>query len=163
MTHADIVSLLERHRDAFKRRDADELAACFSERGSLVSPAHGVVEGRKPIADVYRYWFTAFPDLQVTWDQPIVDGDRAAIFWAFAGTSHGPFFGAVGAGSRIELKGAAEYVFGDDGITSLQYIYDFSAATYPVGTVFDSATGVVHYSVGTAKIAPIVVGDLVAK
>ncbi len=135
MTHADIVSLLERHRDAFKRRDADELAACFSERGSLVSPAHGVVEGRKPIADVYRYWFTAFPDLQVTWDQPIVDGDRAAIFWAFAGTSHGPFFGAVGAGSRIELKGAAEYVFGDDGITSLQYLYDFSAILVKTGVL----------------------------
>ena len=135
MTRADIVSLLERHRDAFKRRDADALAACFDEAGSLVSPAHGVVEGRKPIADVYRYWFTAFPDLQVTWDEPIVDGHRAAIFWAFAGTSHGPFFGAVGAGSRIELKGAAEYLFSDTGIASLQYIYDFSGILVKTGVL----------------------------
>ena len=135
MTRADIVSLLERHRDAFKRRDADALAACFDEAGSLVSPAHGVVDGRGAIADVYRYWFTAFPDLQVTWDEPIVDGHRAAIFWAFAGTSHGPFFGAVGAGSRIELKGAAEYLFSDTGIASLQYIYDFSGILVKTGVL----------------------------
>ena len=89
MTRAEILSLLEEHRDAFKRRDADRLAAAHDEDGSFESPAHGVVTGRKSILEVYRYWFTAFPDLQLTWDEPIVDGNRAAIFWLFAGTSHG--------------------------------------------------------------------------
>ena len=77
--------------------------------GTFESPAHGVVTGRAAIADVYRYWFTAFPDLQITWDEALIDGDRAAVFWRFAGTSRGPFFGVVGAGSRVELRGAAEY------------------------------------------------------
>ncbi len=96
MTRADIVALLERHRDAFKRRDAEALAADFAETGVWEGPAHGVVEGRARILEIYNYWFNAFPDLQITWDAPLVDGDRAATFWKFAGTSHGPFFGVVG-------------------------------------------------------------------
>ena len=37
--------------------------------------------------------------------------------------------------ASAELKGAAEYVFGDDGITSLQYIYDFSAILVKTGVL----------------------------
>ena len=135
MTRADIVSLLERHRDAFRRRDADALAGDHDEGGTFISPAHGVVEGRPAIRGIYGYWFTAFPDLQITWEEALVDGNRAAVFWSFAGTSHGPFFGVVGAGSRVELKGAAEYTFSDTGIASVRHIYDFSSMLVKTGVL----------------------------
>ena len=114
MTREEIIGRLERHRDAFLRRDADALAADHVVDGTFESPAHGVVRGRSAIRDVYHYWFTAFPDLVLTWEAPIVDVDRAAVFWNFTGTSKGPFFGIVGAGSRVDLRGAAEYRFSDD-------------------------------------------------
>jgi len=135
MTRAEIVALLERHRGAFKRQDAEALAADHVEEGTFESPAHGVVTGRRAITEVYRYWFTAFPDLLITWDEPLVDGDRAAVFWTFAGTSHGPFFGVVGAGSRVELRGAAEYKFADGGIQSVRHIYDFSSMLVKTGVL----------------------------
>jgi predicted ester cyclase len=135
MTRADLVARLERHRDAFKRRDADALAADHAPEGIFESPAHGIVKGRAAIRDVYVYWFTAFPDLLLTWDAPLIDGDRAAIFWSFAGTSHGPFFGIVGAGTRIEMRGAAEYVFGEDGIASVRHTYDFSGVLMKTGVL----------------------------
>jgi predicted ester cyclase len=135
MTRADIVSLLDQHRDAFKRRDADALAAGHDEEGTFESPAHGVVRGRRAILEVYRYWFTAFPDLHLTWSNSIVDGDHAAVFWSFAGTSHGPFFGVVGAGSRVELNGAAEYVFSDTGIASVRHVFDFSSVLVKTGVL----------------------------
>jgi steroid delta-isomerase-like uncharacterized protein len=135
MTRDEIVALLERHREAFKRRDADALAADHALEGTFESPAHAVVTGRAAILEVYKYWFTAFPDLQITWDQPLVDGARAAVFWTFAGTSHGPFFGVIGAGSRVELRGAAEYIFADDGIRSVRHIYDFSGMLVKTGVL----------------------------
>jgi predicted ester cyclase len=135
MTRADIVALLERHRDAFKRRDAKALAADFAESGVWEGPAHGVVEGRARILEIYNYWFNAFPDLQITWDAPLVDGDRAATFWKFAGTSHGPFFGIVGAGSRVELGGAAEYQFADGAIVRVRHVYDFSSVLVKTGVL----------------------------
>jgi steroid delta-isomerase-like uncharacterized protein len=135
MTRAEIVALLERHRAAFKRQDAEALAADHADEGTFESPAHGVVTGRPAITEVYRYWFTAFPDLLITWDEPLVDGDRAAVFWTFAGTSHGPFFGVVGAGSRVELRGAAEYWFSAGGIQRVRHIYDFSSMLVKTGVL----------------------------
>lgn len=135
MTRAEIVALLERHREAFKRRDAEALAADHAEDGTFESPAHGVVRGRPAILEIYRYWFTAFPDLQITWTDALVDGDRAAVFWTFVGTSHGPFFGVIGAGTRLELRGAAEYVLGDGGILSVRHIYDFSSMLVKTGVL----------------------------
>ena len=89
----------------------------------------------RPSRDVYRYWFTAFPDLQITWDEALIDGDRAAVFWRFAGTSRGPFFGVVGAGSRVELRGAAEYRFADGAIQNVRHIYDFSSMLVKTGVL----------------------------
>ncbi len=135
MTRDEIVALLERHRAAFKRQDAEALASDHADEGTFESPAHGVVTGRAAICDVYRYWFTAFPDLQITWDEALIDGDRAAVFWRFAGTSRGPFFGVVGAGSRVELRGAAEYGFADGAIQNVRHIYDFSSMLVKTGVL----------------------------
>src|SRR4051812_33839925 len=107
MTREDILSLLADHQEAFLARDAGRLALQHAPAGTFQSPAHGIVEGREAIGEVYRYWFAAFPDLRLTWGRPVVDGDRAGVFWNFSGTAHGPFFGAVGAGSLIEMPGAA--------------------------------------------------------
>jgi predicted ester cyclase len=135
MSRDEIAALLGRHKEAFLRRDALALAADHAPDGTFESPAQGVVKGREGIADVYRYWFTAFPDLKLTWDQPIIDGDRAAIFWSFSGTAQGPFFGAVGAGARVEMPGSAEYRFGANGIVAVRHVFDFSGVLVKTGVL----------------------------
>ena len=135
MTREEIIGKLERHRDGFMRRDADALAADHSPEGSFESPDHGLFKVLSDILDVYQYWFTAFPDLLLTWEAPIVDGNRAAVFWNFTGTSQGPFFGIVGAGSRVELRGAAEYLFADEGIASVRHTFDFSSMLLKTGVL----------------------------
>jgi steroid delta-isomerase-like uncharacterized protein len=135
MTRDEIGALLNSHQEAFARRDADALAAQHAERGTFESPAHGVVHGRAKIADIYRYWFTAFPDLQLHLGSPIVGDDRAAVFWTFAGTAHGPFFGIAGAGTRVEMSGAAEYVLADGAIQSVRHIFDFSGVLMKTGVL----------------------------
>lgn len=135
MTRDEIVTLLERHRQAFLARDAEALATLHAPEGTFESPAHGVVRGRPKILEIYRYWFDAFPDLQLTWDGPLVDGHRAAVFWSFKGTSNGPFFGALGAGTRVDMQGAAEYTFADGFITSVRHVFDFSGVLMRTGVL----------------------------
>lgn len=135
MTRDDIVSLLAAHQDAFLRRDAAALAAQHAEHGTFDGPAHPGVKGRAAIAETYKFWFTAFPDLRLTWSPPIVDGDRAAIFWSFVGTAHGPFFGVIGAGTHIEMPGAAEYTFDDGAIASVRHVFDFSSVLMKAGVL----------------------------
>jgi steroid delta-isomerase-like uncharacterized protein len=133
MLQSEIVRLLEQHHAAFARHDAAALAAQHLEDGTFESPAVGIVHGRKAIEQVYTYWFNAFPDMRFTWGPPIVEGDRAALFWILEGTVEGPFFGVPNPGTHVKVTGAAQYVFRDGGIASAAHIFDFSAVLMKAG------------------------------
>jgi predicted ester cyclase len=135
MTRADIEQRLAAHRAAFLRRNAEEIAAQHALDGTHESPAHGLITGRAEILAVYKYWYGAFPDFSLTWDSAIIDPPRAAIFWTFEGTAAGPFFGDVKPGTRVNMQGAGEFVFGDDGIQSVRHIFDFSALLVSTGVL----------------------------
>lgn len=135
MTRAEIATLLARHRDSFTRRDAEALAEDHAPDGTFQSPAHGVVRGRDAIREVYRYWFAAFPDLQLGWEAPVIDEDRAAVFWDFRGTVAGQFFGFAGDGAKVEVQGAADYRVSEDGIVSVRHVFDFSGMLMKAGVL----------------------------
>jgi predicted ester cyclase len=135
MTRAETDALLARHKAAFAARDPEALARDHAQDGTFESPAHRIVHGRAAILEVYRYWFTAFPDLNLTWDTPIVDGDRAAVFWSFAGTTEGPFFGIDRPGTRVTMTGAAEYRFAGGTIASVRHVFDFSGVLIKAGVL----------------------------
>lgn len=135
MTRSEIDVLLERHRASFASRIPATIAADHTEQGTFYSPAVGLVKSRARIADVYQYWLTAFPDMEFTWGPPIVEANRAALFWQFRGTLAGPFFGDVKVGTRLEFPGAAEYVLSPEGIVSAHHVFDFSGALVKAGVL----------------------------
>lgn len=135
MTRTDIQDLLARHKEAFAERDPEALAADHAPDGTFESPASGLVSGRAAIEQVYRYWMTAFPDLLLTWDDALIDGDRATFFWTMTGTASGPFYGIVGAGGKIHATGAASYRFNDEGILSARHVFDWTAVLLATGVL----------------------------
>jgi steroid delta-isomerase-like uncharacterized protein len=135
MTRTDIEALLERHAEAFARRDPAELALQHTPDGIFRSPAAGTVRGRQAIEQVYRYWFDAFPDMRFSWPTPLVDDSRAALFWTLDGTMQGAFFGVSSSGTRVQVTGAGLYTFADDGIAEVSHIFDFSAVLMKVGVL----------------------------
>ena len=135
MTRAAIEQLLIRHKDAFARRDADALARGHTENGTFESPAYGVVTGRAAILDIYRYWYTAFPDFLLTWESALIDPPRASFLWTFAGTAAGPFFGDVKVGAKVSMQGAAEYAFSEEGIAAARHVFDFSGTLLRAGVL----------------------------
>jgi predicted ester cyclase len=135
MTRAAIAQRLADHQAGFLARSPDQLAETHAPDGTFESPAHGLIRGRDAIREVYRYWYEAFSDFTFTWSDPVIDPPRAALFWKFEGTTTGPFFGEVRPGTHIKMLGAAEYVFGDQGIVSARHIFDFSAVLVSVGVI----------------------------
>jgi predicted ester cyclase len=135
MTRDAIEQLLAEHQAGFLARDPYALAATHAPDGTFESPAHGLVQGRDAIRDVYRYWYKGFPDFSFQWGTPIIEPPRAAIFWKFDGTTTGPFFGDVRPGTSIRMNGAAEYTFGESGIVSARHIFDFSALLANAGVL----------------------------
>jgi predicted ester cyclase len=135
MTRQDVEALLARHARSFQSRDADRLASDHVEDGTFYSPAAGHVRGRSEIRRVYEYWLNAFPDMSLTWESPLIDGDRAALFWRFAGTLQGKFFGDVKPGTKVEFAGAAEMTLSPDGIVSVNHLFDFTGALVAAGAI----------------------------
>ena len=135
MTRAMVEQRLADHQAGFTARSADALAATHVPDGSFDSPAHGTVRGREAIRAIYAYWYSAFPDLMLTWDKPVIEPPRAAVFWHFEGTTAGPFFGEVRPGTLVKMSGAAEFVFNEEGIESVRHIFDFSQALVAAGVL----------------------------
>ena len=135
MMRSDVEKLLARHRDAFSSRDAARIAGDHTELGLFESPAAGKVHGREAIENVYRYWLEAFPDMEFTWREPIIEGSRVALFWHFRGTLSGPFFGQAQRGAKIQFVGAAEYVLTSDGIHEARHVFDFTGSLISAGAL----------------------------
>jgi predicted ester cyclase len=135
MTRSEVEAIIRRHQESFSQRSVDRLASDHTLDGTFHSPAAGIVEGREAIRKVYAYWFEAFPDLAMTWDAPLVDGTRAAIFWHFSGTLAGEFFGGFRPGTRVEFTGAAELQVVPEGIVSIRHLFDFTGALIAAGVL----------------------------
>jgi hypothetical protein len=135
MTRDAIENLLARQKDAFARRDIEALTALHAPKGTFESPAYGIIAGRDSIRDVYRYWYTAFPDFLLTWESALIDPPRASYFWTFTGTVAGPFFGDVKVGSKVSMIGASEATFGVEGILAIRHVFDFSGALMRAGVL----------------------------
>jgi hypothetical protein len=135
MTRVAIEMLLARHKEGYARRDVDALAATHGEHATFDSPAYGVVTGREAIREIFRYWYTAFPDMLLTWDSALIDPPRASWFWTLDGTAAGQFFGDVKIGSKIRMIGASECECGDEGILAIRHVFDFSGALVRTGVM----------------------------
>jgi hypothetical protein len=133
MTRSEVDAFIARHERSFASRSAATIAADHTEQGTFYSPAAGLVTGREEIEKVYDYWLGAFPDMEFNWGTPIVEGVRVALFWQFAGTVAGPFFGDVKPGTRVTFPGAAEYHLSPEGITSARHLFDFTGALVAAG------------------------------
>jgi hypothetical protein len=135
MTRGHIEQLLARHKAAYLKRDIEALVAQYAPDASLESPAYGIVRGRDAIRDIYRYWYRAFPDMLVTWESPLIDPPRASYLWKLEGTVEGPFFGAVKAGTKVQMSGATECECGPQGIIAIRHVFDFSGALVRTGVL----------------------------
>ena len=60
------------------------------------------VESAKQFVEVYR---NAFPDIQMTVEDLISEGDKVVTRWTARGTHQGELFGAPPSGNRVEITG----------------------------------------------------------
>jgi steroid delta-isomerase-like uncharacterized protein len=137
MTRQDVEDVFARRQQALGRRDAAMLASLHSENGVLESPtAGGTVHGRRAIEDIYRAWFTGFPDVTFVADEPLlIDGNRVAQRLTISGTDTGGFLGlpATGKAFRMPLVVLCEFIGHE--ITHERRIYDFTGLLVQIGVL----------------------------
>ena len=104
--------LAQRYTAAWCGKDPASVAAFYSPNGSLRVNSADPAVGRNAIAEVAQGFMTAFPDLKLTMDDLIVQGDRPVYHWTFAGTNTGP----GGTGQRVLFSGYEVWEIGADGL-----------------------------------------------
>ena len=135
MTPDEVRTFVRRHLERFHQRDAAALATDHAVDGIVDSPSAGTCRGRPAIEHVYRVWFAAFPDMDFTQDDLVVENDHAALFFRHKGTHHGEFLGLSGTGKEVEFHGVFLQTLKDHQIVHEQRIYDFSGLLVRLGVL----------------------------
>lgn len=135
MTRSEIVTLIERHNTAFNRRDVATLTALHADDGVVESQMAGTVEGRGAIGDVYRAWFTAFPDAALEPGDLVIDGERAVQFAVVGGTDMGGFMGVPATRKSFRMPVVFSYTLHDGEIAYERRIYDFTGLLVQIGVL----------------------------
>jgi uncharacterized protein (TIGR02246 family) len=100
------------YTEAWCSKDPARVAEFYSPNGSLRVNDDAPAVGRRAIAAVAQEFMTTFPDLCVTMDEVLVQGDRAVYRWTLVGTSTGP----AGAENGVCVSGYEEWEIDIDGL-----------------------------------------------
>lgn len=135
MDREEITAMFRRREGAWRDHDAASLAADHAPDAVVISPTGGVLEGRDEIQRVYQIWFTAFPDLEFTEYDFMIDDDRVALLMTVTGSHAGDFFGLPASGRHVQAVCAFFYRVKDGLIVHERRILDFTGVLIQVGVL----------------------------
>ena len=136
MTRDEILALLARRAEAWRRLDGEALIADYADDAVVESPlAGGTTRGRDQIWQVFQAYFVAFPDMTMEQGDVLVDDQRAAVAATFCGTDRGGFMGMPATGRRVTIPVVFLYEFKDGKIVRDRRIYDFTAVLIQIGAL----------------------------
>jgi len=134
MTREEIAALFARRQEAFEDLDAAALAADYSDDVKIDSPisgSHGKADAERNLRAV----FNAFMDLTMTFDPPLIDGMRVALYATAEGTNMGGFMGLPASGRPFRLGTAFICELRDGKIIREERIYDFTGLLIQIGVL----------------------------
>ena len=109
--------------------------ADYAEDAVVESPWAGTVKGRDANEQVMRAFWSAFPDQVIHQEEPIVDGDRAALLATLTGTDLGGFMGLAPTGKPFRIPIVFLFTFDDRHIVHERRIYDFTGMLVQIGVL----------------------------
>jgi steroid delta-isomerase-like uncharacterized protein len=101
--------------EVWNQRSEAAIESMFSSKGK----AHGlpepdsVLEGHDGFKTLHRGFCAAFPDLRVTVEDTIAEGDRVAVRWSADMTHTGDGLGFPASGKKVRMNGMSVVVIKD--------------------------------------------------
>lgn len=122
---AQLQCFAEAYTAAWCSQDATRVASFYAEEGSLQVNDAAPAIGRAAITEVAQGFMTAFPDMQVFFDDLARREDRIVYHWTLTGTNTGP----GGTGRAVRISGYEIWQMSSDGRIA-QSRGHFDAAEY---------------------------------
>ena len=116
----EIKSQLQRNWDkAWNQGDQAAIEALYAADVVIHNAAPGTPAGIEGVKSSINGFRAAFPDLQGTFEDVIVGGDKAANRWTMTGTQQGEFMGAPPTGEKTTMSGLSMVRLADGKIVEI--------------------------------------------
>jgi steroid delta-isomerase-like uncharacterized protein len=135
MTRDEVLAFFDRWLVAMNQQDVVSFTALYAPDCVVESPTAGTVRGRAAVGEVSRAWFRAFPDLKVSLEDVIIDGEQMAEVFIFAGTDSGGFMGVPPTGKPFRVPLVHINTLKDGLIQQERRIYDFTGLLVQIGVL----------------------------
>jgi steroid delta-isomerase-like uncharacterized protein len=135
MSQTHTKELARQFLDVFSTGDVSALQAVLAHDVVDHNPLPGVRSGRDGIADAVALFRTGFPDLQVSVDHLVAEGDLVAAAGIATGINSGPIFGAPPTGNRATFAYLDLYRVSDGRITECWHVEDVAGMLAQLGLV----------------------------
>jgi steroid delta-isomerase-like uncharacterized protein len=104
---SNVQQLVEELTVAWNAHDADKVQSFYAPDCEEMDVALREPQcGSDRIRKLMNYYLRAFPDVQVTVDEIICEGDRAALSWTWCGTHRGRFMNIPPTHRHVTVHGA---------------------------------------------------------
>lgn len=135
MTRPQIVAFFNEWEPDWQAKNPERLASWYADSATVNSPMFRRLNGRKQITESYYRLFETFPDWTITNEEPLVDGDRAALPFQATATHVGEFMGLPGTGRKFQIEGVRIFRISDGLIRDERRIYDFTSFLIQIGVL----------------------------
>ena len=120
--------------DAWNAHDTERLKTFFDPQYEGVDVANpglqrGVTEAQQRIETYLR----AFPDLNFTLDDTVLQGAQVVLMWTAHGTHRGVFMHIPPTGRRVVVRGISVLTMKDDKILRGYYMWDVAGLLRAIG------------------------------
>ena len=124
---ADLLAALNAH-------DVERAAALYAPDYEEVDVAQAAVPvGSDGIQRTLAYYLHAFPDLQLTLEDLIMEGNRAVLVWTLRGTHSGTFMRIPPTGRSVAVRGTSLLTIDDGKILRGLRIWDVAGLLRSIG------------------------------
>lgn len=89
MNNKDVI--VNYSKTLWDQRDLSIIDRVFAPHTKIHSPL-STVQGKDTMHDIVDRWLSAFPDMQISWDEFIAEGNTVVSRWSAHGTHLGSFF-----------------------------------------------------------------------
>jgi steroid delta-isomerase-like uncharacterized protein len=103
-------------------------------------PTVGEKKGKNGLRELVTMYRTAFPDLKMTIDEQIAEGDKVFTRWTATGTHRGVLMGFPPTGKQVRVQGATVTRFANGKIAEDTEVYDALGMLRQIGAL-PSAVG----------------------
>lgn len=130
--------LIAQLMDAWNSHDPERVGAHYTEDcyGLDVAVARPQI-GREGVQQMFAAYYLAFPDLEITPDEMIIEGERVALFWTARATHLGPILNIPGSGRSVVARGVNRLVFSGDKVCETLTIWDVAGMLRGLGLLPD--------------------------